>query len=99
MTDKIVVFCTCSSPAEAEKIARLLIERRLAACVNILPGVRSLYRWKGAVEESGELLEQVRAAIEKAHSYEAPEVIALTVIDGSQAYLAWLEHELKSEDL
>ncbi len=109
MTDKIVVLSTCSSPAEAERIARLLVERRLAACVNIVPGVRSLYRWKGAVEDSGELLlviksrrslfEQVRAAIEKAHSYEVPEVVALTITDGAQAYLAWLERELKSEDL
>ena len=108
MTDKIVVLCTCPSAEEAEKIARLLVEQRLAACVNIVPGLRSIYRWKGQVEDAGEwlllvksrrsLFDQLRAAVERVHSYEVPEVIALHVVDGAPAYLEWLEHEVKSEE-
>lgn len=100
MTDKIVVFSTCASAGEAERIARLLVEERLAACVNIMPEVRSFYRWQGAVESAAELLlvikstrgrfEALRAALEKAHSYEVPEVLALAVVDGAPNYLNWL---------
>ena len=104
MTDKIVVLNTCSSAEEAGRIARELVEKRLAACVNVVSGVRSIYRWKGAVEDDAEvllvikssrtLLARLRAEIEKLHSYEVPEVIALPVVDGSESYLAWLDHEL-----
>ncbi|HZT31205.1 MAG TPA: divalent-cation tolerance protein CutA [Bryobacteraceae bacterium] len=104
MTDKIVVFSTCSSSEEAEKIARLLVEQRLAACVNVLPGIRSIYHWQGAVESAIEwllviksrrsLFDLLRNALEKAHSYEVPEVLALPVVDGSPNYLSWLEGEL-----
>ncbi len=107
MTDKIVVLSACADTAEAEGIARALVEKRLAACVNILPGVRSIYRWRGAIEESPEclliiksrreLFDQLRGEIEKLHSYEVPEVLALAVTEGSPAYLIWLEHELKPE--
>ena len=105
MTDKIVVLNTCASAQEAEKIARRLIETRLAACVNILPGVRSFYRWQGAIEDSGEWLlliktsrgrlEELRAELERVHSYEVPEVVALAIVDGSPNYLNWLDTELK----
>jgi len=104
MTDKIVVLSTCGSVEEAGRIARELVEKRLAACVNIVSGVRSIYRWKGAVEDDGEVLlvikssralfERLRAEIEKLHSYEVPEVIAVPVVDGSERYLAWLDREL-----
>ena len=104
MTDKIVVFSACDSADEAEKIARLLIETKLAACVNVFPGVRSLYRWKGVIQNAAEWLlvikssrahfEALRAEIEKAHSYEVPELIALPIVDGSKNYLNWLENEL-----
>ena len=104
MTDKIVVLTTCASDEAASSIARKLVELRLAACVNILPGVRSVYRWKGAVEESGEtllvikssraLFEQLRAAIEKLHAYEVPEVIALPIVEGARNYMEWLGVEL-----
>lgn len=104
MTDKIVVLTTCASADEAEKIARALVSKKLAACVNVLPAVRSIYRWKGAVEDAQEtqlaikssrgLFDEVRAEIEKLHSYELPEVIAIPIVDGSEAYLEWLGREL-----
>lgn len=104
MTDKILVLTTCASEEEARRIARALVERRLAACVNVLSGLRSVYRWKGAVEEESEcllliksrrdLFEALRAAIEALHSYELPEVLALAVVEGAEAYLGWLEREL-----
>jgi periplasmic divalent cation tolerance protein len=104
MTDKIVVLCTCDSEEEAARLARLLVEQRLAACVNILPAVRSVYRWKGAIEDSSEWMLTIKsrrdrfaalkAEIEKIHSYETPEVIALPIVDGTDAYLAWIDKEL-----
>ena len=103
MTDKIVVFSTCGSAEEAERLARKLVEEHLAACVNVVAPVRSFYRWKGAIEDATEWLliaktsrenfERLRAALESAHSYELPEVLALPVLDGSPTYLAWLESE------
>jgi periplasmic divalent cation tolerance protein len=105
MSDKIVVLTTCASGEEAEKIARALVERRLAACVNVLPQARSFYRWKGALEDAAEWLllikskrerfDQLRAALAALHSYEVPEIIALGVVDGSPAYLDWLEAEVE----
>jgi periplasmic divalent cation tolerance protein len=108
VTDKIVVLNTCGTEDEALKVARLLVERKLAACVNVLPGLRSIYRWKGAVEDSSEhllviktsraLLGAVRSALEEVHSYDLPEVIALPIVDGSQRYLEWLEGGLASDE-
>ena len=104
MTDKIVVLSTASSSEEAEKIARNLVDARLAACVNVVPGMRSFYRWKGSIEDAAEWLlvikssrerfDALRTELEKLHSYEVPEVIALSVIDGSQNYLNWMDGEL-----
>ena len=106
MTDKLVVVVTCSSAAEALRIARALVEARLAACVNILPGVvTSIYRWKGKVESAQERmlliktsrkrLRKLQAAVEKLHSYDVPEFIALPIVEGSRSYLAWLEECLE----
>jgi periplasmic divalent cation tolerance protein len=104
MTDKIVVLSTCASAEEAQRVARALVEKRLAACVNVMPGVRSVYRWQDAIEDEEEvllliktsraLLEDLRNEIERLHSYEVPEVIALPVVDGSERYLAWMSREL-----
>ncbi|HZU26518.1 MAG TPA: divalent-cation tolerance protein CutA [Bryobacteraceae bacterium] len=104
MTDKIVVLSTCSSAEEAGRIARRLVESRLAACVNIMPRIRSVYRWKDAIEESEEVLllikssrplfDSLQAEIGRLHSYETPEAVALSIVDGSEPYLAWLAHEL-----
>ena len=107
MTDKIVVLSTCASSEEAEKVARTLVEKRLAACVNILPAVRSIYRWKGAMEDEKEtlllikssraLFGELRAEIEKLHSYEVPEVIAIPIVDGLERYLEWMADVLRNE--
>ncbi len=100
MTDKVVVLVTCGSDEEAERIARALVEARLAACVNILGSVRSIYRWEEKLNDDQEVLlliktsrslfDQVRRTVEKAHSYEVPEVICLPIIDGAPNYLNWL---------
>ena len=104
MTDKIVVLSTCGSAEEAERIARRLLEDRLAACVNVIPQIRSYYRWQGKIEDatehllliktSREAFEPLRAVLESSHSYELPEVLALPVIAGSANYLAWIEGEI-----
>jgi periplasmic divalent cation tolerance protein len=104
MTNKVVVLSTCGSPEEAEKIARELVSQRLAACVSIVPGVRSLYQWKGAVEDSQEtlllikstreLFPRLKTELSRLHSYEVPEIIALPVVDGAEPYLAWMDAEL-----
>jgi periplasmic divalent cation tolerance protein len=104
MTDKIVVLSTCGSHEEALRVARAVVEKRLAACVNILPAVRSVYHWKDVIEESEEVLlvikssrplfDELRAEIERLHSYDVPEVIAMQVVDGAEQYLTWLTHEL-----
>ena len=106
MTDKFVVLVTCSSTAEARRIARAVVDARLAACVNILPGaVTSFYLWKGKVESARERLlliktsrkrlAKLRAAIERLHTYDVPEFIALPIAAGSPKYLAWLEESLE----
>jgi periplasmic divalent cation tolerance protein len=104
MTDKIVVLSTCDSEDEAVQVARGLVEKRLAACVNIIAGARSIYRWKDSIEDSPEWLLVIKShrglfpalqeEIRKLHTYEVPEVIALQVVAGSERYLAWLDREL-----
>jgi periplasmic divalent cation tolerance protein len=104
MTDKIVVLSTAGSEDEARAIARGLVESRLAACVNVVPGLRSVYRWKEELREDSEWLLVIKsrrdlfAALEeklgRMHSYEVPEVVALAVVDGSSGYLAWVDREL-----
>jgi periplasmic divalent cation tolerance protein len=103
MTDKIVVITTCDQDEEARRLARTLVEARLAACVQVVPQIRSTYWWQGKVEEAGEFLiliksrrslfDQLRAEIAKLHSYTVPEIIALPVVDGSRAYLEWIDRE------
>ena len=94
------VTTSVRSRKEAERIADSLVERGLAACVQIVGPVRSVYRWQGAVEHAQEWLcfikttraqyAAVEAAIREAHSYECPEIIATPIVEGSEAYLAWL---------
>jgi periplasmic divalent cation tolerance protein len=107
VTDKIVLLSTCDSEESAAHLARHLVEQRLAACVNILPRVRSIYRWKDKIEDAPEFLlviksrrdlfAALRSEIEKIHTYEVPEIIALPVVDGSEGYLGWLDRELSSQ--
>ncbi len=108
MTDKIVVLSTCDSDEQARAIARDLVEKRLAACVNIVPGIRSIYHWQDTIEEDTEyllliksrrdLLERLTVELQKIHSYDIPEVVALQVVDGSAAYLGWMDRELAALD-
>jgi len=105
MTDKRIVLCSAGSEDEARKIARHLVEQRLAACVNIVPGMESIYRWQGKLESSGEWLllikttverfPAVRDAIRDLHSYELPECIAISIEDGSLGYLEWIAQSVK----
>jgi len=105
MTDKILVLSTASSKDEARKLGRALVERLLAACVNIVPHVGSIYRWEGEVEEAEEWLliikttrnafERVRDAIKELHSYDVPECIAIPIESGSMEYLNWLGESVK----
>jgi len=107
MTDKIVVLTTCDSEQHAEKLARHLVEQRVAACVNLLPKARSIYRWNEKVEEASEwmliiksrrdLFAALRAEIQKLHTYETPELIALPVVDGSESYLTWFDAQLTTK--
>jgi len=105
LTDKLLVLVTCSSAVEARRIARAVVDARLAACVNILPGsLLSIYRWKGKVESARERLLliktsrkrqlKLRAAVERLHSYDVPEFIAVPIAAGSRAYLSWIEESL-----
>lgn len=106
LTDKFVVLVTCPNARQAGRIARAVVEARLAACVNILPGaVTSIYRWKGKIESAEEKLlliktsrkwlVKLRETVEKLHSYDVPEFIALPIAEGSPAYLAWLNECLE----
>jgi periplasmic divalent cation tolerance protein len=101
MTDKRIVLVACSSTKEAKRIARSLVEKRLAACGNIFAGpVDSIYRWKGKVEQAREALlilkttrkrfAQLQAAVRRLHSYEVPEIISLPITEGFADYLKWL---------
>ena len=108
MTDKRIVLSTAGSEDEARKIAHHLVEQRLAACVNVIPRIESIYRWKEKVESSQEVLlliktsadrfGQVRDAIRELHSYELPECVAIGIEDGSPDYLQWLAYSLVKED-
>jgi periplasmic divalent cation tolerance protein len=105
MTEKIVVLSTCGSEEEGARIAKRMVDEHLAACVNLIPRIRSFYRWQGKVEDATESLliiktsrdrfPALRTALEAAHSYELPEVLALPIVDGSPNYLAWLGAELE----
>lgn len=105
MADKSIILTTCGSQDEADKIARSLVEKRLAACVNVIPQIESIYRWEGRVETAQEWLllikttadnfARVQDAIRGLHSYELPECIVIPIRDGSAAYLRWIEENVE----
>jgi len=98
-----IVFVTCPSGGDAERISKALLERKLAACVSAISGVRSLYLWRGSMESAsetllliktranlvGELIEEVR----RLHPYEVPEIVAVPISDGFKGYLDWIDEE------
>ena len=98
--DQIVVLMTAPNAAEATRIAEILVEQKLAACVQILPPMTSIYVWKGEVQRESEILlvaksarakfDELESAVRAIHSYETPELIALPIVAGSPAYLSWL---------
>jgi periplasmic divalent cation tolerance protein len=100
MTDYIQVLTTTGSEEEAERIAAELLERRLAACVQILGPIVSRYRWQGALETAREwqclakteakLYDELESAVRELHSYEEPEIVAIPILAGSQGYLDWV---------
>ncbi len=97
----ILVLCTCPSQSEADAIATALLEERQAACVNRLPGIKSLYRWEGRVTHDDEILllikttalrfEHLEQTIKALHPHETPEIIAIPIVAGSAEYLRWIE--------
>jgi periplasmic divalent cation tolerance protein len=107
MNRACVVLTTAGSQEEARKIARSLVERRIAACVNIVPQIESIYRWQGKVESAGEWLLVIKTldanfsrvcdAIQELHSYELPECIKLEISSASEKYLAWIVENLVIE--
>ena len=106
MSDKKLVLSTAGSREEAEKIAQALVERRLAACVNLVGPIQSVYRWQGKVETAAEhllvikttagLFDAVAKAIRELHSYELPECIQLPIEAGSAEYMKWIEESVAS---
>ena len=108
MTNKIVVLSTCSNEADAGRVARALVESRLAACASVVPGIRSYYRWKGELETSDEallviktsreLFGALKAELEKIHPYDVPEILALPVVEGAENYLNWIDANLRGKE-
>jgi len=105
MFDPIIVLVTCGSQEEAVKIAHSLVEERLAACVNLVSPVRSIYRWEGKIWDEKEWIliiktqkqrfEKLERKVKSLHSYSVPEIIGLPIIEGSSSYLDWLEEMTK----
>ena len=107
MTHRILALSTVATSEDAERIATALVERGLAACVNVVPGVVSVYRWKGVIHRDeerllviktrGERFEALREALVSLHPYEVPELIAVPVLDGDERYLRWIEESVRRQ--
>lgn len=107
MTEALLVITTFASAEDAARVLRELVEERLAACGNILPGVRSIYRWQGAVQDDAEVLVTLKtrkqdwpallSRLHELHPYQVPECLAFRVAAGAPRYLAWLEEALAPE--
>jgi len=102
---EIIVLVTTKDQDEAKKVSRALIEEKLAACVNIVPAVQSVFWWDGKIEESAEsllviksvkrLLPEIVKAVKAVHSYDVPEVIAVSIADGNKDYLKWINDSVQ----
>jgi len=105
MSDPIVVFVTCGSEEEGLKIANAVVEDHLAACVNLVSPIRSIYRWEGKIWDEKEWLliiktqkdrfEQLEKKVKSLHSYSVPEIISLPIAEGSSSYLDWIRENTK----
>ncbi len=105
MSEAIAVLITAANAAEATRLADMLVGSHLAACVQVLPGIESVYRWKGNIERAEEVLviaktarsrfAQLEREVRILHSYETPEIVALPIVEGSPAYLEWLAKSLE----
>ena len=101
----IVVFVTCTGPAQAKKIASSLVAGKLVACVNIVPAVRSLFWWKGKVDKAAEVLLVIKSKrsafpriaklVKSLHSYTVPEIIAMPIVAGNKDYLEWIDESVR----
>src|SRR5215475_14024170 len=101
MTDKIIVFVTCESKEQGETIAQAVVSEKLAACVNVVPGIRSCYVWEGKLTWSAELLllikttrgrfGQLQDRVKALHSYSVPEIVGVTIDDAFDKYIAWID--------
>jgi len=106
MPEQVVVFITTGSVEEGQKIAHALVEERLAACVNIISPIESIYRWEGKVHDdqevllivktAAEMLEKLAARVKQLHCYEVPEIIALSIVAGAENYLRWIDEQTGS---
>jgi periplasmic divalent cation tolerance protein len=104
MTDKIIVFVTCESTEQGEGIAQTVVTEKLAACVNVLPGVRSCYVWEGKLTWSAEVLllikttrgrfGQLQDKIKSMHSYSVPEIVGVTIDEAFDRYIAWIDAQV-----
>ena len=109
MNNELIIFVTASDGEEASRIARSLVEERLAACVNIVSNIESVYRWQGEVTHDTETLMIIKTTadryaelerrIKELHSYTTPEIIALRIERGSEAYLDWLRESTSEENV
>ena len=107
MTNCVIGLVTCSSRAEAREVARAVLRKKLAACVNVLDGVGSHYWWHGKLEQTKETMLLIKTTkanmgavtrtIEASHSYDVPEIIAIPIIEGSKKYLKWIDESLRAE--
>jgi len=105
MFDPIIVFVTCGSEEEALKIANALVEEHLAACVNLISPIRSIYRWEGKIWDEQEWLliiktekkrfQELEEKVKSLHSYSVPEIISLPIVEGSSSYLNWIRENTK----
>jgi periplasmic divalent cation tolerance protein len=105
LSERVVALTTAGAAEDADRLASALVERRLAACVNVVPGVVSHYRWGGerkrdrewllVIKTRTERLPQLREALAELHPYELPELVALEIHGGSEAYLAWLDQAVE----
>ena len=101
----VVILVTAKDKKEAEKISRYLLEKKLVACVNVLPGIQSMFWWEGKIDQSAEtlliikskrkLFKEIVSAVRAVHSYSVPEIIALPIVEGHHDYLKWVYDSLR----